>query len=133
MERALARFEQYLNRRYGQSSTPKHYLSDLRISISIIGEKAPHDVITEDVDAFVDDQIDRGLTPVTIKRRLACIHSFFEYLAAERPRHRWTNPVINPQHTLKSGSRLPRDASDEDVSKLFTIVSSERDRPFSVH
>ncbi len=34
MELALARFEQYLNRRFGQSSTPKHYLSDLRIFIS---------------------------------------------------------------------------------------------------
>ena len=128
MEQELARFEQYLNRRFGQSSTPKHYLSDLRIFIRTIGDKKPQDVTPADIDTFVDDQIDRGLSPVTINRRLACIHSFFEYLAAEEPRCRWANPVINRRHTLKTGSRLPRDVSDQDVSRIFAAISSERDR-----
>lgn len=118
MEQALARFKQHLNRRFGQSSTPKHYLSDLRIFTRIIGNKAVKDVTPSDIDAFVDDQIDRGLSPTTINRRLACIHSFFEYLAAESPEHHWPNPVIKRRHILKTGSRLPRDASDEYVSKI---------------
>ncbi len=89
MEQALARFEQYINRRFGQSSTPKHYLSDLRIFIRVIGDKAPKDVTPVDIDAFVDDQVTQGLSPATINRRLACIHSFSEYLAAARPEHHW--------------------------------------------
>jgi site-specific recombinase XerD len=128
MEQALARFEQYLNRRFGQSSTRKHYRSDLRIFIGVVGGKAPQDVTPADIDAFIDDQIDRDLSPRTINRRLACIRSFFEYLAAERPEHHWPNPVINRRHTLKTGSRLPRDASDEDVSKIFAALSDDRDR-----
>ena len=54
MEQALARFEQYLNRRYNHSSTPKHYLSDLRIFIRIMGDEATMDVSPADIDAFVD-------------------------------------------------------------------------------
>lgn len=127
MERALARFEQYLNRRFGQSSTPKHYLSDLRIFIRRVGDKAAQDVTPADVDAFVDDQIDHGLSPTTINRRLACIRSFFEYVAADGPHH-WPNPVISRRHNLKTGSRLPRDASDEAVSRIFAALSDERDR-----
>jgi site-specific recombinase XerD len=128
VELALARFEQYLNRRFSQGSTPKHYLSDLRIFIRVIGDKAPKDVTPVDIDAFVDDQVTQGLSPATINRRLACIHSFFEQLAAERPEHHWPNPVINRRHKLKTGSRLPRDASDADVSKIFAVISDERDR-----
>jgi len=128
VELALARFEQYLNRRFSQGSTPKHYLSDLRIFIRVIGDKAAKDVTPVDIDAFVLDQITQGLSPATINRRLACIHSFFEYLAAERPEHHWPNPVINRRHKLKTGSRLPRDASDADVSKIFAVISDERDR-----
>ncbi|MGB3716999.1 MAG: tyrosine-type recombinase/integrase [Candidatus Promineifilaceae bacterium] len=128
MELALARFEQYLNRRFSQSSTPKHYLSDLRIFIRVIGDKAAKDVTPVDIDAFVDYQITQGLSPATINRRLACIHSFFEQLAAERREHHWPNPVINRRHKLKTGSRLPRDASDADVSKIFAVISDERDR-----
>jgi integrase/recombinase XerD len=125
---ALARFEQYLNRRFSQSSTPKHCLSDLRIFIRVIGDKAAKDVKPVDIDAFVDGQIARDLSPATINRRRACIHSFFEYLAAERPERHWPNPVINRRHTLKTGSRLPRDASDEELSKIIAVIFDGRDR-----
>ena len=128
MDQARARFEQYLRRRFGQSSTPKHYLSDLRIFSRIISDKAPQDITPADIDTFVDDQIARGLSPATINRRLACIHSFFEYLAGERPECHWPNPVINRRHILKTGSRLPRAAPDGDVAKIFAGITDERDR-----
>jgi site-specific recombinase XerD len=128
VELALARFEQYLNRHFSQGSTPKHYLSDLRIFIGVIGDKAAKDVKPVDIGAFVDEHITRNQSPATINRRLACIHSFFEQLAAERPEHHWPNPVIHRGHKLKTGSRLPRDAADTDVSKMFAVISDERDR-----
>jgi hypothetical protein len=55
---------------FGQSSIPKHYLSDLSIFIRTIGDKPPEAVTAEDVDAFVDAQIAEGLSPATINRRL---------------------------------------------------------------
>ena len=49
MKEAQARFEQYLKRRFGQSSTLKHYQSDLNIFIAIIGSnKAPEAVTPPD-------------------------------------------------------------------------------------
>ena len=72
MDQALARFEHYLKRRFGHSSTSIHYISDLKIFIrTISNNKSPEAVTAADVDAFIDQQIVCGLSPTTINRRLA--------------------------------------------------------------
>ncbi len=128
MKESQARFEQYLKRRFGQSSTLKHYRSDLKIFIDTIGNKAPEAITPQDIDAFVDQQIAAGLSPTTINRRLSSLHTFFEYLASEKLAKNWPNPIIKRRHRLKTGSRLPRDASDNDVARLFGAISDERDQ-----
>jgi site-specific recombinase XerD len=129
VKEAQARFEQYLKRRFGQSSTLKHYRSDLNIFIEFIGDdKAPEAVKATDIDAFIDHQIAADLNPSTINRRSATLHTFFEYLAEEKPDLTWPNPVIGRRHYLKLGSRLPRDVSDDDVARLFAVIDDERDR-----
>jgi site-specific recombinase XerD len=129
VKEAQARFEQYLKRRFGHSSTLKHYHSDLNIFIEFIGaDKAPEAVTAADIDAFVDYQIAAELKPSTINRRSATLHSFFEYLAEEKPHLRWPNPVIGRRHYLKLGSHLPRDVSEEEVARLFAVIEDERDQ-----
>jgi integrase/recombinase XerD len=128
MHQACVRFEQYLQRRFRQSTTPKHYGSDLKIFLHILGDKTPDAVTPADIDVFVDQQIAAGLCPATINRRLSCIHSFFEYLAAEHPERVWPNPVSHPRHYLKLGTHLPRDASDCDIARLFAVITNERDQ-----
>jgi site-specific recombinase XerD len=128
MDQARERFIQYLNRRYGQSTTPKCYASDLDIFLRTIGDKEPEAITAADVDVFIDDQLAAGLRPITINRRLATIHTYFEYLASECPEQHWPNPVIWRRHKLKRGSRLPRDAPDDEVTQLFSVITSERDR-----
>src|SRR6185436_18977340 len=116
-------------RRFGHSSTPIHYISDLKIFIhTISNNKSPETVTPADVDAFVEQQIACGLSPTTINRRLATLHSFFEYLASERPEVDWPNPVINRRHHLKTGSHLPRDLTDSDIGRLFAVITDERDQ-----
>ena len=128
MREAQARFEKYLKRHFGQSSTLKHYHSDLNIFIdSLSSEKMPEAVTPHDIDGFIDQQIAAGRKATTINRRLACLHSFFEYLAREQPTARWPNPVVGRRHYLKMGSRLPRDVSDDDVARLFGVIERERD------
>jgi integrase/recombinase XerC len=127
MDQARHRFDKYLNRRYGQSTTPKCYASDLDIFLRAIGDKEPETVTAADIDVFIDDQLASGLRPITINRRLATIHTFFEYLASECPDQHWPNPVIWRRHKLKRGSRLPRDAPDDEVTHLFSVITSERD------
>jgi len=128
MSEDLANFDHYLKRRFSQSSTPIHYLSDLRIFFHSNGNKTTEAVTATDIDDFVDHQIAVGRKPTTINRRLSTIHTFFEFLAGERPGRSWPNPVINRRHRLKTGSHLPRDVLDNDVARIFAVISDERDR-----
>ncbi len=126
MDQARVCFERYIKRRFGQSSTLKHYSSNLNIFIDAVGTKAPEAVTAEDIDGFVDHQIAAGLSPATINRRLASLHTFFECLASEKSERDWPNPVIQ-RHRLKTGSHLPRDVPDA-AARLFAVISNERDR-----
>ena len=128
MLKARNRFAQYLNRCYGDRSTPKHYLNDLDLFIRQAGNKSPESVIVKDVDDFVDSQMKKQLKPATINRRLASLHTFFEYLASEEPDEVWPNPVNRRRHYLKQGQSLPRDASEAQVNALFAVVEDARDR-----
>lgn len=128
MLKARKRFAQYLYRCYGDRSTPKHYLNDIDLFIRQVGSKSPESVIVKDVDDFVDSQMEKQLKPATINRRLASLHTFFEYLASEEPDKEWPNPVNRRRHSLKQGQSLPRDASEAQVNALFAVIGGERDR-----
>ena len=121
-------FTQYLNRRYGDRSTPKHYGSDLDIFIRFIGDKESTAVTSQDVDAFVSDQLDTGLKPATVNRRLASLSGFYDYLASLEPDEPRPNPVIWRRHAVKQGETLPRDAADADLTALFAVIESPRDQ-----
>ena len=122
------RFSQYLHRRCGDRSTPKHYLNDLDMFIQQVGAKSAGQVTVADIDHFVDQQADKGLSPATITRRLAALHAFFEYLASEEPDQPWLNPVNWRRHGVKQVQLLPRDASEQDVTRLFAVIEDPRDR-----
>lgn len=121
-------FAQYLNRRFGDRSTPKHYSNDLEIFSRFIGDKEPAAVAAQDVDDYVDKQLAAGLKPATINRRLASLRSFFDHLASLEPNKAYPNPVIWRRHAVKQGETLPRDASDADLAALLTVIESPRDR-----
>jgi integrase/recombinase XerD len=124
---ATAIFRHYLYRRYGERSTPKHYLSDLAIFLRQLGDKPVQQVTAHDIDHFIDVQHQQRLAPTTINRRLATLHTFFECLAAQLPDEGWPNPVHWRRHRLKQAHLLPRDASDPDVARLLGVIGSPRD------
>ena len=131
MDQAIARFEQFLKRRFGHSSTSIHYISDLTIFCRTSNSTNPEAVTSQDIDHFVDQQIAAGMSPTTINRRLASLHAFFEYLASENPEREWPNPVNHRWHRLKVGPHLPRDVPDSEVARLFAVISDERDQAIS--
>jgi len=126
-ETALQLFTAYLNRRYGDRSTPMHYLSDVRLFYACIGVKAPRDVTAHDIARFVDAQREQGRSARTINRRLAALHTFFEVLAGELPDQPWPNPVHWRRHKAQLGLRLPRDVADATVTQLFASIRDPRD------
>ena len=128
MKTAIANFKAYLQRRYPDRSTAKHYLSDLTIFSQFVGEKSPREITVKTIDTFVVAQQAENLQATTINRRLSAISSFFEFLIVEVEDDTWQNPVRWKRHSVRTGHRLPRDLSDDLAQTFLTSVADERDR-----
>jgi site-specific recombinase XerD len=130
-EESLQRFEQYLRRRFPDRRTPVDYLSDVR-QFAAFCPKPWREVAMQDIDAFVDQQRHSGLSPATVKRRVAALKTFFDFLAEETDDLNWPNPVRFKRHAGKLPHRLPRDLSDETVERLWAVIASPRERAWFV-
>lgn len=128
MKTAIVKFKAYLQRRYPDRSTSKHYISDLTIFSQFVGNKSPRDISVKTIDAFVQAQQAARLKPTTVNRRLSAISSFFEFLIAEAEDDTWRNPVRWKRHSVRTGHHLPRDVSDDTAQALLSVVSDPRDR-----
>ncbi len=122
----VQRFGKWLRRKNPQSTTQLHYLSDLKLFFAWAG-KPPPAITLRDVDAYIEHAQGQGHAVATVNRRLAALRSFYHFLAIESD-DAPANPVLPKRHFIRQGRRLPRDAEDADVEKLFGIISSPRDR-----
>ena len=124
---ALERFDAYLRRRYPDRRTPVDYVSDVRQFQQACPK--PWDAVTvEDRDTFVDQMRRAKLKPTTIKRRVIALKVYFDFLAEESGQRDRANPVRLKRHAGKLGRRLPRSLSDTEVTALWALLDSERDR-----
>lgn len=121
-------FEKYLKRRYGDRSTPIHYMSDLKIFLETLNQKAYDQIDSRDVERFIDQQQNQGMSASTINRRIASMRTFFEIMAALEPERPQANPVIWRLHGAKQGEPIPRDATDGEVTALFEQITDPRDQ-----
>ena len=128
MKEAIEAFKQYLSHRYPGRSTTKHYLSDLAIFCEFVGYATPQEVTVKMIDQFVKMQVEQGLRPATINRRLSTLSSFYEYLIGEKEDPQWQNPVHWRRHSIRPGRHLPRDVSDQTVETLLGVIEDLRDR-----
>jgi site-specific recombinase XerD len=126
-QESLAKFEQYLRRRFPERRTPIDYLSDVRQFMAAC-QKAWRDVTMHDMDAFVDQQRTSGLKRATVNRRVAALKTFFDFLAEESDDLSWPNPVRFKRHAGKRTRSLPRDLRDEDIEQVWRVIVSARDR-----
>jgi len=127
----LLKFEQFLQRRSPGRRTPKDYLSDIRQFLALC-TKPWREISMQDIDVFIDHQRQRGLKPATIKRRAAALKTFFDFLAEETGDLSCPNPVRMKRHAGKQPKPLPRDLSDEQVERLWQVITSPRDRAWFV-
>ena len=57
MKTAIVNFKAYLQRRYPDRSTSKHYISDLTIFSQFVGKKSPRDISVKTIDAFANEAV----------------------------------------------------------------------------
>lgn len=126
-EKVLLEFEKYLHRRFPGRRTPVDYLSDLRQFRSAC-LKSWREIDMHDIDQFVDQQRAGKLKPATIRRRVAALKTFFDFLAEESGDLSWPNPVRFKRHAGKPEKRVPRDIHDDDIERVWQRISSSRDR-----
>jgi site-specific recombinase XerD len=122
----VSRFEAYLNRRFHDRSTPIHYVSDLRLFVQF--HSSPLSEVTiYDIDAFVDQQHILDRAAATVKRRVAALKTFFDFLADELGEPNRPNPVSVRRHAGPQPKHLPRDLSDAEIERLLSCIQEPRD------
>jgi len=126
-ENVFLEFEKYLQRRFPGRRTAVDYLSDLR-QFRNVCQKPWREISMHDIDNFVDQQRAGNLKPATIRRRVAALKTFFDFLAEESGDLSWPNPVRFKRHAGKPEKRVPRDLHDDDVERVWQRISSLRDR-----
>jgi site-specific recombinase XerD len=123
----LEQFTQYLERRAPGRRTTILYVSDVRQFAAVI-RKPWREITMQEIDTFVDQQRQAGLSAATVKRRVAALKVFFDFLAEETANLHWANPVRFKRHAGKQPHRLPRDLKDAEVGQVWAAISSPRDR-----
>jgi site-specific recombinase XerD len=122
----LVGFSKWLRRRSPHSSTYRHYTNDVALFFDWVG-KPPPEVSVRDVDLYVEHCLRLGRATATVNRRLASIRSFYSFLefdSTDPP----PNPVRPKRHAIRQGRRLPRDVDHASLARLFSVISSPRDR-----
>ena len=128
MQAQLIEFKAFLDRRYPERSTTKHYMSDLAIFSEFIGEQPLETINVQTIDKFVQAQSEKQLKAATINRRLSAISSFFDFILCEEENEGRQNPVYWNRHSVRQGRHLPRDVSDDKIAQLFSILDDTRDQ-----
>lgn len=128
----LTKFNQWLRCKSPHTSTHIHYANDLKLFFTW-ANKLPTEITVSDVDTYITQCRAQGHTIATINRRLAALRVFYHFLGLHLDTPP-TNPVIPKHHFIKQGRRLPRDVSDSVLDRLFTVITSPRDKAiFSDH
>lgn len=126
-EKVFLEFEKYLQRRFPGRRTSVDYLSDLR-QFQNVCLKDWREIEMHDIDQFIDQQRASQLKPATIRRRVAALKTFFDFMAEESGDLSWSNPVRYKRHAGKPEKRVPRDLHDDDLERVWQKISSSRDR-----
>jgi site-specific recombinase XerD len=122
----IEKFQKWLRRKAPHSRTPIDYTSDLTLFFAWAG-KLPGEITLHDVDEYIEHCQGQGHAGATINRRLAALRSLYHFLAVESA-NAPANPVLPRRHFVRLGTRLPRDAQDDAIRRLFAVIENPRDR-----
>jgi site-specific recombinase XerD len=122
---AIINYRRFLKRKNCSKHTLKNYMNTLKqfvLWVDVPIEQVTHKTVL----SFMDHLLDKRLKPKTINCYLNSIRGFYEYLIEEEQ-----VPISHPVkrgYSLRLSRPLPRYLRDEDVPRLFHVISGKRDR-----
>jgi len=120
----LLRYRRTLKRKNYSAHTVKSYVSILDQFMRWLMVPLC-EVTCKEIGIYVDHLLRRGRRPKTITCHLQTIRLFFDYLMNEE-RIRMVNPVT--RISLRLPKPLPRHLKDDQLRKLFAVITDLRDR-----
>ena len=123
MEKHAGHFLSFLSAEKNASPhTVKNYGIDLREFSGFLKKSNPEEVTYLDIRAFLAFLKSRGYSKSSVARKLACLRSFFKYLARENILT--ANPAAGIQ-TPKREKRLPLFLAAEEITSLLEAPSRD--------
>ena len=122
---AIINYRRFLKRKNCSKHTLRNYMSTLKqfvLWVDVPIEQVTHKTVL----SFMDHLLDKRLKPKTINCYLNSIRGFYEYLIEEEQLP--TSHPVKRGYSLRLSRPLPRYLRDEDVPRLFNVISSKRDR-----
>jgi site-specific recombinase XerD len=121
----IIHYRRFLKRRNHSSYTVRNYMSTVRQFVLWVN--VPIEQVTyKTMVSFIDHLLDKRLQPKTINCYLDGIRSFYNYLIHEE-QVAMAHPVKRG-YALRLSRPLPRYLRDEEVSRLFSVITTRRDR-----
>jgi site-specific recombinase XerD len=78
-----------------------------------------------DIEAFVESEQDRGITPGTLCTRLTCLYAFIRFLVDEEVMSR---DLLKRKIHIKQPVRLPKSIEPDDEDRILAQIDNVRDR-----
>jgi site-specific recombinase XerC len=82
-------------------------------------------ITRKDVEAFIEQEQDRGIKITTIRTRLVSVQAFLRYLLEEGI---VSAELFSRRIRLQLPERLPRAMDPDDLRKLLSVIEDIRDR-----
>jgi integrase/recombinase XerD len=100
-------------------------VSSFLMFYAILGKSRIRDIVSGDIEAFIEHEQDRGLYVTTIRTRLNHLWAFLHYLSDQEI---IDGRILKRKIKLKAPDFLPRAIAPVDVRKLLGCIDKARDR-----
>jgi site-specific recombinase XerD len=124
-------FESYMRHKWRMNHKPStlwgsfHAVSTFLSFYAGIGKNHLQDIISDDVEAFIEHEQDRGLKVTTARTRLNALWAFLRYLIEQDI---IDEGILKRKIRLRVPEFLPRAIAPGDVRKLLGAIEKTRDR-----
>ena len=122
---SIINYRRHLKRRNYSAHTIKNYMNTLKHFVLWI-DVPIEEVSRKKILYYIDHLIDSGLKPKTINSHLDSIRGFYNFLLKEEE-VKIPHPVKRG-YVLRQSKPLPRHLRDEEVLRLFKMITKARDR-----